>query len=100
MSLRHDVVFRSQGSEQGRADSACTPAGTGGIKPCVSSFGADQFDDVTEQKEKSSFFNWFYWMVSPLCITSSDAPHPVADCVPAPPSCVHFQPPRVAVQVA
>ena len=39
-------------------------AGTGGIKPCVSSFGADQFDDVTEQKEKSSFFNWFYWMVS------------------------------------
>lgn len=40
-------------------------AGTGGIKPCVSSFGADQFDPVTEQKEKSSFFNWFYWMVSP-----------------------------------
>ena len=39
-------------------------AGTGGIKPCVSSFGADQFDEETEQKEKSSFFNWFYWMVS------------------------------------
>jgi len=39
-------------------------AGTGGIKPCVSSFGADQFDEESEQKEKSSFFNWFYWMVS------------------------------------
>ena len=38
-------------------------AGTGGIKPCVSSFGADQFDEEREAKEKSSFFNWFYWMV-------------------------------------
>ncbi|XP_022767674.1 protein NRT1/ PTR FAMILY 8.1-like [Durio zibethinus] len=36
--------------------------GTGGIKPCVSSFGADQFDetDEIERKKKSSFFNWFY----------------------------------------
>ncbi|KAJ6871757.1 protein NRT1/ PTR FAMILY 8.1 [Populus alba x Populus x berolinensis] len=35
--------------------------GTGGIKPCVSSFDADQFDetDETERKRKSSFFNWF-----------------------------------------
>lgn len=40
-------------------------AGTGGIKPCVSSFGADQFDEEKEAKEKSSFFNWFYWMVQP-----------------------------------
>ena len=30
----------------------------------MSSFGADQFDEEKEQKEKSSFFNWFYWMVS------------------------------------
>ncbi len=46
--------------------SACG-AGTGGIKPCVSSFGADQFDesDPDQAREKSSFFNWFYW-----CATS------------------------------
>ncbi|KAL8526747.1 hypothetical protein ACS0TY_015815 [Phlomoides rotata] len=34
--------------------------GTGGIEPCVSSFGADQFDDSDdddEKKDKSSFFN-------------------------------------------
>uniref|UniRef100_A0A2P2NH66 Protein NRT1/ PTR FAMILY 8.1-like n=1 Tax=Rhizophora mucronata TaxID=61149 RepID=A0A2P2NH66_RHIMU len=40
--------------------------GTGGIKPCVSSFGADQFDetDETEKKKKSSFFNWFYLSIN------------------------------------
>ncbi|XP_034221431.1 protein NRT1/ PTR FAMILY 8.1-like [Prunus dulcis] len=40
--------------------------GTGGIKPCVSSFGADQFDetDETERKKKSSFFNWFYLSIN------------------------------------
>ncbi|MBA0643131.1 hypothetical protein Goklo_027447 [Gossypium klotzschianum] len=40
--------------------------GTGGIKPCVSSFGADQFDDSdeTEKKHKSSFFNWFYFSIN------------------------------------
>ncbi|WCJ28433.1 Major facilitator superfamily protein [Euphorbia peplus] len=40
--------------------------GTGGIKPCVSSFGADQFDDSDEQekKHKSSFFNWFYFSIN------------------------------------
>ena len=37
--------------------------GTGGIKPCVSSFGADQFksDDV---KNTSAFFDLFYWAVN------------------------------------
>ncbi|KAA8516323.1 hypothetical protein F0562_016616 [Nyssa sinensis] len=40
--------------------------GTGGIKPCVSSFGADQFDDSdeAEKKAKSSFFNWFYFSIN------------------------------------
>ncbi|XP_058109266.1 protein NRT1/ PTR FAMILY 8.1-like [Magnolia sinica] len=40
--------------------------GTGGIKPCVSSFGADQFDDSdeSEKKRKSSFFNWFYLSIN------------------------------------
>nr|XP_043622137.1 protein NRT1/ PTR FAMILY 8.2-like [Erigeron canadensis] len=40
--------------------------GTGGIKPCVSSYGADQFDshDEDEEKQKSSFFNWFYFVIN------------------------------------
>ncbi|XP_074592837.1 protein NRT1/ PTR FAMILY 8.1-like [Curcuma longa] len=40
--------------------------GTGGIKPCVSSFGADQFDesDASEKKRKTSFFNWFYFSIN------------------------------------
>uniref|UniRef100_A0A0D6R4L3 Major facilitator superfamily (MFS) profile domain-containing protein n=1 Tax=Araucaria cunninghamii TaxID=56994 RepID=A0A0D6R4L3_ARACU len=40
--------------------------GTGGIKPCVSSFGADQFDEIddVEKKKKSSFFNWFYFSIN------------------------------------
>lgn len=40
--------------------------GTGGIKPCVSSYGADQFDDTDEIEKghKSSFFNWFYFSIN------------------------------------
>ncbi|KAF7816072.1 protein NRT1/ PTR FAMILY 8.1-like [Senna tora] len=40
--------------------------GTGGIKPCVSSFGADQFDDAdaAEKVHKASFFNWFYFSIN------------------------------------
>lgn len=40
--------------------------GTGGIKPCVSSFGADQFDETDdfERRKKSSFFNWFYLSIN------------------------------------
>ncbi|RZC12321.1 protein NRT1/ PTR FAMILY 8.3 isoform X4 [Glycine max] len=35
--------------------------GTGGVKACVPSFGADQFDDTdpNERVKKASFFNWF-----------------------------------------
>lgn len=47
--------------------------GTGGIKPCVSSFGADQFDDTnpTERKKKASFFNWFYFSINVGALVSS-----------------------------
>lgn len=47
--------------------------GTGGIKPCVSSFGADQFDD-TDPKErvtKGCFFNWFYFSINIGALISS-----------------------------
>ncbi|CAN4115910.1 unnamed protein product [Withania somnifera] len=49
--------------------------GTGGIKPCVSSFGADQFDDndEKEKEKKSSFFNWFYLSINVGALIASSA---------------------------
>ncbi|XP_027148673.1 protein NRT1/ PTR FAMILY 8.2-like [Coffea eugenioides] len=40
--------------------------GTGGIKPCVSSFGADQYDDADkkEAQKKYTFFNWFFFAIN------------------------------------
>lgn len=39
--------------------------GSGGIRPCVVAFGADQFDE-TNPKEKTktwTFFNWYYFVM-------------------------------------
>lgn len=47
--------------------------GAGGIKPCVSAFGAGQFDDTdpVERIEKGSFFNWFYFFINIGALMSS-----------------------------
>ncbi|XP_059287003.1 protein NRT1/ PTR FAMILY 8.1-like [Lycium ferocissimum] len=47
--------------------------GTGGIKPCVSSYGADQFDDADpiERNYKNSFFNWFYFSINVGALVAS-----------------------------
>jgi solute carrier family 15 (peptide/histidine transporter), member 3/4 len=39
--------------------------GAGGIKPCISPFGADQFDDSipAERLKKDSFFNWLFFAI-------------------------------------
>ncbi|XP_062904477.1 solute carrier family 15 member 1-like isoform X1 [Mobula hypostoma] len=37
--------------------------GTGGIKPCVSAFGGDQFDD-DQEKQRSKFFSIFYLSIN------------------------------------
>ncbi|KAL5225624.1 hypothetical protein ABZP36_012263 [Zizania latifolia] len=39
---------------------------TGGIKPCTSALGADQFDsaDPVERVTKGSFFNWYYFSIN------------------------------------
>lgn len=49
--------------------------GTGGIKPCVSSFGDDQFDesDESEKRSKTSFFNWFYLSINIGALVASSA---------------------------
>jgi len=40
--------------------------GIGGFRPCLQSFGADQFDDdhLEERKKKMSFFNWWNLILS------------------------------------
>ncbi|KAG8088037.1 hypothetical protein GUJ93_ZPchr0010g8927 [Zizania palustris] len=40
--------------------------GSGGIKPCISTLGADQFDSVdpVERVTKASFFNWYYFLIN------------------------------------
>ncbi|KAM1819782.1 hypothetical protein TB1_001421 [Malus domestica] len=45
----------------------CISLGTGGHKPCLQSFGADQFDDdhPVERFKKMSYFNW--WNFATCC---------------------------------
>ena len=38
--------------------------GTGGIKPCVATFGGDQFKLPEQKKESKTFFSIFYWAVN------------------------------------
>ncbi|XP_062205412.1 protein NRT1/ PTR FAMILY 8.5-like [Phragmites australis] len=40
--------------------------GNGGVKPCTSALGADQFDgaDPVERVTKGSFFNWYYFSIN------------------------------------
>uniref|UniRef100_A0A0D9XHP5 Uncharacterized protein n=1 Tax=Leersia perrieri TaxID=77586 RepID=A0A0D9XHP5_9ORYZ len=47
--------------------------GTGGVMPCASALGADQFDsaDPSEQAAKASFFNWLYFAITVGSVLSS-----------------------------
>lgn len=46
--------------------------GAGGIRPCSIPFGADQFDQQTQQglKGMASYFNWYYFTFSVVLIIS------------------------------
>ncbi|VAI91121.1 unnamed protein product [Triticum turgidum subsp. durum] len=47
--------------------------GLGGLRPCLMSFGADQFDDgdLSERATKGSFFNWYVFNMNCASLISS-----------------------------
>ncbi|KAH9314055.1 hypothetical protein KI387_022682, partial [Taxus chinensis] len=49
-----------------------TALGSGGIRPCVVSFGADQFDekDPKQGKKLWNFFNWYYFCMGLAILTA------------------------------
>uniref|UniRef100_A0A8C3XEL5 Solute carrier family 15 member 1 n=2 Tax=Cyanoderma ruficeps TaxID=181631 RepID=A0A8C3XEL5_9PASS len=65
--------------------------GTGGIKPCVSAFGGDQFED-DQEKQRSTFFSLFYLsinagsllstLITPLLRASQCGIHTKQECYP------------------
>ncbi|NWX55444.1 S15A1 protein, partial [Promerops cafer] len=65
--------------------------GTGGIKPCVSAFGGDQFED-DQEKQRSTFFSLFYLsinsgsllstLVTPIIRASECGIHTKQECYP------------------
>ena len=44
--------------------------GTGGIKPCVSAFGGDQFEEG-EEESLSAFFSFFYFAINAGSLVST-----------------------------
>ncbi|OMO60037.1 Proton-dependent oligopeptide transporter family [Corchorus olitorius] len=47
--------------------------GSGGIRPCVAAFGADQFieDDPSKPKKTWVYFNWYYFSLGVAILTAS-----------------------------
>uniref|UniRef100_A0A0E0Q2D8 Uncharacterized protein n=1 Tax=Oryza rufipogon TaxID=4529 RepID=A0A0E0Q2D8_ORYRU len=49
--------------------------GVGGLRPCLMSFGADQFDagDPSERNSKGSYFNWYLFAMNCASVISTTA---------------------------
>jgi dipeptide/tripeptide permease len=56
------VLFNS--SEFSLLGLALIAVGTGGIKPCVSAFGGDQFKLPEQERQLQTFFSVFYFAIN------------------------------------